>query len=89
MSTEEKIKYLIKLLLWIWLIEEKVKDLEKELFQKNENEIDEIIIKLEQYYQKQNILDKEFIKSLNKISNQIDESIESTIEKTKVENFNF
>jgi len=92
MTKEEKIEYLIKLLIGIWLIEEKIDGIKNELFQKNENQIDEIIIKLEQYYQKQNILDKEFIKKLDKINNQIDESIESIVEKFEVEklqSFNF
>lgn len=92
MGREEKIEYMIRLLTGIWLIVEKIDNIKNELSKKSDDEIDEIVIKLEQYYKKQNILDKEFIKNLDKINNQIDESIDSTIEKFEVEqlqNFNF
>lgn len=89
MTVNEKKAYLVKLLIWIWLIQEKINTIAKDLDNKDENEIDEIIVTLESYYTKQNMLDKAFIKNLDKINNQIDESIESTIEKFEVENFNF
>lgn len=89
MPIDEKKRYIIKLLIWIGLIQEKIIAIWNELDAKEENELDEIIMKLEQYYLKQDILDKEFIKNLEKINNQIDESIDSTIEKFRVESFSF
>lgn len=89
MNVNEKKVYVIKLLMWIWLIDEKINLIAKDLDKKSDDEIDEIIIKLESYYTKQNILDKEFIKNLEKINNQIDESIDSTIDKFSLDNFNF
>lgn len=89
MPIDEKKRYIIKLLIWIGLIQEKIIAIWNELDIKEENELDEIIMKLESYYLKQDILDKEFIKNLEKINNQIDESIDSTIEKFRVESFSF
>lgn len=89
MDINEKKAYLVKLLIWIWLLKEKINFIAKDIDNKKEDEIDEIIIKLESYYTKQNILDKNFLKNIEKINNQIDESIESTIEKFEVDNFNF
>lgn len=89
MNINEKKIYIIKLLTWIWLLQEKINTIATDLDNKDENEIDEIIIKLEWYYTKQNALDKEFIKKIEKINNQIDESIESTIERFEIDNFNF
>lgn len=89
MTLDEKRVYLVKLLIWIGLVEEKIAGIAWEIDKKSEEEIDEIIIKLEQYYQNQNILDKEFMVKLDKINNSIDETIEKTIEKFEVENFSF
>ena len=65
-------------------METKIVYIKKELNQKNEQDIDKFLIKLENYYTNHNILDQEFIRKLEKINNQIDESIESTIEKANI-----
>ncbi len=86
---EEKITYILKLLIGIWLIQEKITLIQQELLHKNKWEIDEIIWKLEKYYTTQNIIDIEFIKQLDKINNDLDETLEKTIENFTIENFNF
>lgn len=89
MELNEKKVYIIKLLMWIWLIEEKINLIAQDLDKKDDNTIDEIIIKLESYYMEQNLIDKEFIKNLDKINNKIDESVENIIENFNTDNFNF
>lgn len=53
-------------MVWIGLLETKIESLKVELFSKDEKIIDEILQKLWEYYQKQNILDKEFFKKIRK-----------------------
>lgn len=90
MNLNEKKVYIVKLLMWIWIKEEKILFLSKEIDKKKENELDKFIIELESYYKKENILNKDFINTLNKINNKIDESIEKTIENFNINNkFNF
>lgn len=85
MMLNEKKAYLVKLLIWIWLIEEKINTIALEVDKKQEWEIDEIIIKLEEYYQKQNLADAHFLQQIEKINNAIDESLEATVEKFEAE----
>jgi len=90
MNLNEKKVYIVKLLMWIWIKEEKILFISKELDKKNEQELDKFIIELEAYYKKENILNKDFLNALNKINNKIDESIEKTIENFNINNkFNF
>lgn len=85
MILDEKKAYLVKLLMWIWLVDEKIASIAWEIDKKPQEEIDEIIKQLEAYYQNQDLLDKQFLQNIEKINNNIDESIESTIEKFNVE----
>lgn len=85
MILDEKKAYLVKLLMWIWLVDEKIASIAWEVDKKPQEEIDEIIKQLEAYYQNQDLLDKQFLQNIEKINNNIDESIESTIEKFNVE----
>ncbi len=85
MWKDKKIEYVIKYLVWIGLLETKIESLKVELFSKDEKIIDEILQKLWEYYQKQNILDKEFLKKLEKLNNEFDEKLEQTIDKIVAE----
>ena len=85
MWKDKKIEYVIKYLVWIGLLETKIESLKVELFSKAEKIIDEILQKLWEYYQKQNILDKEFLKKLEKLNNEFDEKLEQTIDKIVAE----
>jgi len=89
MNLNEKKVYIVKLLMWIWIKEEKILFLSKELDKKNEQELNNFIIKLESYYKTENFLNKEFLNALNKINNKIDETIDSTIENFNIDKFNF
>ncbi len=85
MWKDKKIEYVIKYLVWIGLLETKIESLKVELFSKDEKIIDEILQKLWEYYQKQNILDKEFLKKLEKLNTEFDEKLEQTIDKIVAE----
>lgn len=89
MNKEKKIEYTIELLIWLWLIKEKILYIQGELMKKDESDINKMLTKLEKYYTDQNLIDKEFIRKLDRINNQVDESIESTIEKSQMENLIF
>ena len=79
MDKNKKIEYVVKYLIWIWLNQEKIEPLKEELLAKDESFIDDILQKLSNYYEKQNFLDKEYIKKLEKLNNDFDEKIEKTI----------
>lgn len=89
MNLDQKKQYLVELLVWIWLKKEKLSEVAWDIDKKSEEEINEIIIKLEWYYKKQNTLDKEFIRKLEKFNNKIDEVVESTFEKASLNNIKF
>ena len=79
MDKNKKIEYVVKYLIWIWLNQEKIEPFKEELLAKDESFIDDILQKLSNYYEKQNFLDKEYIKKLEKLNNDFDEKIEKTI----------
>lgn len=90
MNTDEKKAYIVKLLISIWLIPEKIYQVAIDLDKKEENILDEIIIKLESSYATKKTIDKNYINKLDKINNQIDESIEISVENFHLEkSFNF
>ncbi|MDD2891858.1 MAG: hypothetical protein PHQ95_02730 [Candidatus Gracilibacteria bacterium] len=89
MNKEKKIEYTIELLIGLGLIKEKILYIQGELMKKDESDINKMLTKLEKYYTDQNLIDKEFIRKLDRINNQVDESIESTIEKSQMENLIF
>jgi hypothetical protein len=89
MNRDEKIEYVIKLLIGIKLLTDKISSVRDDLAQKDIQEIDEIIVKLEKYYIKQNLIDTEFMRKLDKINYQIDELVDSAIEKIRIPAFSF
>ena len=86
MDKNKKIEYVVKYLIWIWLNQEKIEPLKEELLAKDESFIDDILQKLSNYYEKQNFLDKEYIKKLEKLNNDFDEKIEKTIDEIVADN---
>lgn len=87
MERMEKIEYTIRLLLWIGLLDEKISYVENELCQKEEQQIDALITKLERYHTDRHLLDSGFIQKLNKIGNDMNETMEATVERSRLNNF--
>lgn len=85
MEIKDKVDYAIRLIGWIWPYKEKISDIKKELLEKSEKELEEMLIKLESYYTTQEELDRKFIKDMDRLSANLDESLERAVDEQDVE----